>query len=365
VYNAGTQKVEGYTVSISDPLYTETDFSFLGEAAAKGTDTGNYPMGLTEGQFTNGNDNFEVTFTVTDGSLEITPRKVRIIAEDKEKIYGDEDPTLTFRTEGLAGTDYITVTLKREAGEDIGFLMTELAERFEASRHMPTPPEVDLSWDTVKDNLTVRLLEKNRNIDFISNMPYVDVGNGLVITADINMPGDMDGGWRVAVNHNVLDQLGVDRNEIFSSAMSNAKIYDRAVLTDMTQALFSPDRENLLDRDAPLDPEDIGAMYVLTTEGSNLGACALYYPDVKEMAAELMGSGYYVLPSSVHEVILVPDTAGHNEKELCDMVKQANRTVVEPQEVLSDSVYHYDKDSRMLSKVDPERDKADRVAEAR
>jgi hypothetical protein len=196
-------------------------------------------------------------------------------------------------------------------------------------------------------------------------MPYVDVGNGLVITADINMPGDMDGGWRVAVNHNVLDQLGVDRNELFSNAMSNAKIYDRAVLTDMTQALFSPDRENLLDRDTPLGHEDIGAMYVLTTEGSNLGACALYYPDVKEKAAELMGSGYYVLPSSVHEVILVPDTAGHNEKELCDMVKQANRTVVDEKDILSDNVYHYSRGDRGLDKVNPDRERGDMVAEGR
>ncbi len=40
----------------------------------------------------------------------------------------------------------------------------------------------------------------------------------------------------------------------------------------MSQALFSPDRENLLDRDAPIDPADVGGMYVLTTESSTLGA---------------------------------------------------------------------------------------------
>lgn len=106
-------------------------------------------------------------------------------------------------------------------------------------------------------------------------------------------------------------------------------------------------------------------MYVLTNEAGTLGASALYYPDVKEKAAELMGSGYYVLPSSIHEVILVPDTAGHDVKDLCEMVKQANRTVVEPQDILSDSVYHYDRETRDLSRVNPEREKADRVAEGR
>jgi hypothetical protein len=86
---------------------------------------------------------------------------------------------------------------------------------------------------------------------------------------------------------------------------------------------------------------------------------------VKEKAAEMIGSGYYVLPSSIHECILVPESAGINEKELCDMVKQANRSVVEPKDVLSDNVYHYDKDSRDLSRVNPDREKADRVAEGR
>jgi hypothetical protein len=106
-------------------------------------------------------------------------------------------------------------------------------------------------------------------------------------------------------------------------------------------------------------------MYVLTTESGTLGASALYYPDVKEKAAEVIGCSYYVLPSSTHEVILVPDAAGIDEKELCSMVKQANRTVVEPKDVLSDNVYHFDKDTRELSKVSDDRERDSIVAEAR
>ena len=142
-------------------------------------------------------------------------------------------------------------------------------------------------------------------------------------------------------------------------------INDRATLTDMAQALFGPGKENLLDRSGPIDPADIGGMYVLTTESGTLGASALYYPDVKEKAAEVIGCSYYVLPSSTHEVILVPDAAGIDEKELCSMVKQANRTVVEPKDVLSDNVNHFDKDTRELSKVSDDRERDSIVAEAR
>ena len=288
---------------------------------------------------------------------------VEIAKMNDQKLHG-----LTFKPKGsdAAPTLYIDDLYERhENGEDIGFLLVDLANRYEEARKAPTPPEVDLSWDSVRDNLSLRLLEKKRNIDFLSNMPYVDVGNGLAMTADINMPGDMRGEWRIAVNHGVMEQLGVDRNELFINAMESAVSYDRATLTDMTQALFSPDKENLLDRAEPLEPMEVGGMYVLTTESGNLGASALFYPDVKEKAAEMIGSGYYVLPSSIHEVILVPDTMDHDARDLCDMVKQANRSVVEPKDVLSDNVYHYDKDSRDLSRVDPDRERADRVAEGR
>ena len=52
-------------------------------------------------------------------------------------------------------------------------------------------------------------------------------------------------------------------------------------------------------------------------------------------------------------------------KELCEMVKQANRTVVEEKDILSDNVYHYSRDERRLAKVNAEPSRADRVAEAR
>ena len=280
-----------------------------------------------------------------------------------QKLHG-----LTFRPKGsdAAPTLYIDDLYERhENGEDLGFLLVDLANRYEEARHAPTPPAVDISWETVRDKLTVRLLEKSRNNDFLSNMPYADVGNGLALIVDINMGEDGGGDWRVAVNRNVMKSLGVDKETLFITAMDDSMHIAPPVLTDMSTALFSPEKENMLDRKEPLEHGDLSGMYVLTNEAGMLGASTLYYPDVKEKAAELMGSGYYVLPSSIHEVILLPDTMDHDVRDLCDMVKQANRTVVEPKDVLSDNVYHYDRETRDLSKVDPGRDKADRVAEAR
>ena len=69
--------------------------------------------------------------------------------------------------------------------------------------------------------------------------------------------------------------------------------------------------------------------------------------------------------SSIEECKEITDAAGIDEKELCSMVRQANRTVVEPKDVLSDNVYHFDKDTRELSKVSDDRERDSIVAEAR
>ena len=286
-----------------------------------------------------------------------------VVKMNDQKLHG-----LIIREKGsdAAPTFYMDEMYDRHCnGESLGSLMSELAKQYSFTKDMPKPPEVDLSWDKVKDKLTVRLLEKKRNHEFLSSMPHVSVGHGLAVIADINMGEERGGDWRIAINNNVLETLGVDADTLFTDAMENAKTFDPAMLVDMSNALFSEERVNLLDRDEPLAPDEIGGMYVLTNSTGSLGASALFYPDVKEKAAELLVSDYYILPSSTPEVILVPDAPGINGRDLCDMVKQANRTVIDEKDILSDNVYHYSRDERRLDKVsaDPSRDSM--VAETR
>ena len=113
-YSGAEQFVTGYTVSTSNPLYTEADFTFTGTATAKGTDAGTYMMGLTPAQFENTNPNFEnVTFSVTDGALTITPMPLTITAGSDSKAYNGTPLTNdTFtRTSLAAGDTLASVTV--------------------------------------------------------------------------------------------------------------------------------------------------------------------------------------------------------------------------------------------------------------
>lgn len=288
---------------------------------------------------------------------------VEVVKMNDQRMHG-----LTFRMPGsdAVPTLYVNDMFENyKDGININDLISEMGSRYVEARYAPKPPEVDLSYDKVKDRMTVRLLEKKRNREFLRNIPHVSVGQGLALIADINMGEERGGDWRIAVNNNVLETLGIDKETLFADAVRTSAVVEPAVLIDMSDALFSSERKNLLERDEPLANEEVGGMYVLTNESGTLGAVALFYPDVKDKAAELLGGDYYILPSSTHEVILVPDAVGINPKELCDMVKQANKTVVEPKDILSDNVYHYSKNDRRLEKVATDRELGSMVAEGR
>ena len=68
-----------------------------------------------------------------------------------------------------------------------------------------------------------------------------------------------------------------------------------------------------------------------------------------------MGKEYYVLPSSIHETIIVPKNASMNATELKNMVMEINGKEVSPDEVLTDSVYEYDARSKTLTIANDER----------
>ncbi|MBQ6223438.1 MAG: hypothetical protein IJJ44_12570, partial [Solobacterium sp.] len=99
-----------------------------------------------------------------------------------------------------------------------------------------------------------------------------------------------------------------------------------------------------------IEDDDNSEMVVVTNSNMAYGASALFYDGVMNRVADRIGGSYYVLPSSVHEVICVP--AYRMEwTDLQSMVRNINDTVVSDEDVLSDNVYYYDADTGALLKA--------------
>ena len=109
VYDGTEHSVKGYTVKISDPRYTEKDFTFTGKAEASGVNAGTYEMGLKAEQFKNTNARFtNVKFVIkADGVLTITPKDLTITAGSKTE-YGPTPVTCDeWTVSGLAAGDKV------------------------------------------------------------------------------------------------------------------------------------------------------------------------------------------------------------------------------------------------------------------
>lgn len=239
-------------------------------------------------------------------------------------------------------------------GRSVEDIRNEIVEVYmnTLSEKTPEMSPKRMDFDTVKDHLTFRVVEINRNRDYLSEKPYALLGNGLAAVCDIKMYEELDGIWQTTVTNDLAEKQGYDKAELFCYAMGNAEKVDPPKLTSMGANIMMQDNtENLLDTLGELDDVSKELMYVISNESGMYGAAALFYPGMQERIADKLGESYYAIPSSLHEYIIVPESAGIEAKQLVDMLKQANETVVAPGDVLSDNLLHYDRDTKSLDSV--------------
>jgi hypothetical protein len=104
---------------------------------------------------------------------------------------------------------------------------------------------------------------------------------------------------------------------------------------------------NLLE--SPLESQKNQYMYVMTNKWKNFGASAVFDPEALQKAAEAIGgTDFFILPSSVHELMIVPDNGEMDYRELCGMVREVNQNEVDPKDFLSDRVQYYDRGTKRV-----------------
>lgn len=206
-----------------------------------------------------------------------------------------------------------------------------------------------LSYDRIRDRVVFKLINTAKNKDFLAEIPhrmFLDLSIVFYILFDLTEEGMAT----MLVTEKHTSQWGVEAETLWQDAVSNVARLLPAELTTMNQAIREMmeteqgEPDNLLQNaDAPRD-----SMYVLTNRQRNYGAACIAYPHMMEMIGDILQSDYYILPSSVHEVILLPYSEEISREEIDGMVKDINETQVDTEEVLSDHVYLYERSSRYL-----------------
>ena len=199
-------------------------------------------------------------------------------------------------------------------------------------------------------NMSVRLLEIDRNVEYLKEHPFKDVGCGFAAVCDI-VKFDETGSWRSPISHEFVEKSEYDVDELIDRALENAMIMDPPVMISMEEMM------ELLYRHEE-EPEGIhvcpGAVsYVLTNKSKHYGAAALFYPGVAQKIAEELQGGFYALPSSLSEFIILPAVKCDDMRKLEMIVRKVNRNTVPEEEILSDRVLIYDAEEQRLKEACP------------
>ena len=198
-------------------------------------------------------------------------------------------------------------------------------------------------YEKVKDHTYLRLIPGNSPV--LTETPHRMIEDmALVVNIHLENFSDENGRSCVVVTKPLMDMYGIDETQLFADAEKNSLAEEPIVFTPLADMIRS-----LIESNEVPSPEEAGIVtYIATNKSGFHGASVLAYPDFAEKAAETIGGSFYMLPSSVHEFILIKDDGKPNAKDLNKMVRNVNETVLEPRDLLSNQCYHYDAKKKVL-----------------
>lgn len=196
------------------------------------------------------------------------------------------------------------------------------------------------SFSWARERLGTQLLSRTGKESYLEKIPYKPMCEDLVMIYRVNISEELS----YIVRQEQLELWQITTQELHESAIENERIKNPVRIDTMSSVLEEMGA-------TPLGIEEDNILQVVTKEDKLYGASAIFHPEVMAQLSRQMGGDYIVLPSSLHEVLVLPtepDTTKKELENLKEMVQEVNRTVVDPEDFLSDQVYRYDAKEQVL-----------------
>lgn len=199
-----------------------------------------------------------------------------------------------------------------------------------------------LDFEKIKSGIICRIVNYEKNREMLTNVPYMRFLDLAVIYYH-RIEDPVFGNASILIRKSHLEMWNISDKELNDIAMKNTRDQGISVLEIGTLV-------DELDDVSEKNQELMYPMYVMTNPDRCFGAVNMIFSEVLETIAEKAGGNYYLLPSSVHECMIVPDDGEcmFDPQNMKQMVMDVNHTIVIDEEILSDSVYYYIRDRRIL-----------------
>lgn len=209
-----------------------------------------------------------------------------------------------------------------------------------------------LNFDEVKHRIVYKLVNTEKNKELLEDVPHMEFMDLSVVFQCLVTQEEV--GAAFILIHNVHMKLwDVSTAELYQIAEKNTPRLLPCEIKSMYQVLLEIMRDENSEQFDEEEctknlPDDI-PMYVLTNQSRIDGATCIMYPDVLRNFAETIDSSFYIIPSSIHEVLILPAETFEDSEEILCMIKEINDTQVGEEDILSYSLYCYNRVADSLS----------------
>ena len=280
----------------------------------------------------------------------------------KEKLYemGYGDVDIKINNIKKVNRDYEAMNVVPEGGVmGVSFNLEEIFTKFEQSgdydsvlknttsfvaNGIDTAPKTDidnlLNYEEMKNKLSIEVISAEANKELLLNIPHARIED-LAAVYRFVLKSESTGKASILVSNEMMQKMGITHEQLKNDALYNAPIIRPAVIKGMNEVI-----KELMGKEAYEIANGTGnveeSVYVATVPDKDSGAGVLSYQNFMDQAAERVGGDFFILPSSIHEILIVKDDGEMKAELLRNMVQQINRTELMPEDKLSDNVYHYD-----------------------
>lgn len=274
--------------------------------------------------------------------------QVEVVHETVKKINFQEEALLVrYKGNQIAPVVYMSGRYEDYlSGREMSEIVKDIARDVqEARKHQPDM--LDLTAEMAKERLYLSVINAEKNEELLNSVPYRKIED-LACIAKFRLDAESS----VLVNEDLCRKLRMTSEEVLAIAERNMvkNGYQCEPLDLEIKRILKEQGVSDREIEEGMMKTQSSMMYVASTANHMEGAAVIASREAMHDFYEKIGEPFYILPSSRHEVILLPDRCGLEIADLAEMVKDVNRQVVDEKDVLSDHVYHFD--GRQIERVD-------------
>lgn len=212
-------------------------------------------------------------------------------------------------------------------------------------------------FDKVSPYICFRLVSGEKNEDDLENLPHRFVNN-LAVTYFVSLEAHGIEGT-ITIRNEHAKFWGVSEEDLYEMAMDNTpRLYPADIIPifDVVEGMMT--KMGAIDSGIEDWMQEDPGLYVASNERKIKGASVILYPGLLEEVYESLGCGFYIIPSSVHEVIFMKDNNTMDKDTIEYIIRSVNNDCIREEDFLSNNVYYYDGDGENNVKMLEERSSA-------